>query len=148
MERYLVNSEDKKVHMSFSMLYYTRESLAFPTSFPHPPSPAGSIIGKKSAETLKSLVLDVKFGRGAFMKTKEEAEELAREMVNVGNGIGMKTTGKQCASGYIFLEILFLITNADVIYIYRKDRSVFLLEGSSFKLKSFFYKLTHKQLIS
>lgn len=79
------------------MLYYILGSLAFfSTYFVRPPSPTGSIIGKKSAETLKSLVLDVKFGRGAFMKTREEAEELAREMVEVGRGIGMKTTGKQC----------------------------------------------------
>jgi pyrimidine-nucleoside phosphorylase len=43
-----------------------------------------SIMSKKLAENLNRLVLDVKFGRGAFMKTKAEAEELAAAMTSVG----------------------------------------------------------------
>jgi len=51
-----------------------------------------SIMSKKLAESLDRLVLDVKFGRGAFMKTRKEAEELAAAMTQVGNLMGVKVT--------------------------------------------------------
>jgi pyrimidine-nucleoside phosphorylase len=47
-----------------------------------------SIMSKKLAEGIDSLVLDVKFGKGAFMKTKEDALTLARAMVEVGRAAG------------------------------------------------------------
>jgi thymidine phosphorylase len=53
-----------------------------------------SILSKKSAEGLDALVLDVKFGSAAFMKTLEEARALARSMVEVGNGCGIKTVAQ------------------------------------------------------
>jgi pyrimidine-nucleoside phosphorylase len=51
-----------------------------------------SIMSKKLAESLDRLVLDVKFGSGAFMKTRKEAEELAGAMTQVGNLMGVKVT--------------------------------------------------------
>lgn len=42
---------------------------------------SASIISKKVAESLDVLVLDVKIGRGAFLKTEKEARELAIRMV-------------------------------------------------------------------
>ncbi|HVF70987.1 MAG TPA: thymidine phosphorylase [Chthoniobacterales bacterium] len=51
-----------------------------------------SIMSKKLAESLDRLVLDVKFGSGAFMKTRKEAEELADAMTRVGNLMGVKVT--------------------------------------------------------
>ncbi len=48
----------------------------------------GSILSKKLAEGIDALVLDVKFGRGAFMKTKDEARRLAEALVAVGRAGG------------------------------------------------------------
>jgi pyrimidine-nucleoside phosphorylase len=50
----------------------------------------GSILSKKLAEGIDALVLDVKFGRGAFMKTKADARQLAEALVNVGRAGGKK----------------------------------------------------------
>ncbi|MGL6258360.1 thymidine phosphorylase [Vibrio sp. WXL103] len=51
-----------------------------------------SILSKKLAAGLESLVMDVKVGSGAFMPTYQESEELARSIVAVANGAGTKTT--------------------------------------------------------
>ncbi|WP_423760269.1 thymidine phosphorylase [Burkholderia sp. NLJ2] len=51
-----------------------------------------SILSKKLAAGLDGLVMDVKVGSGAFMPTVEQSAELARSIVDVGNGAGMKTT--------------------------------------------------------
>lgn len=51
-----------------------------------------SILSKKLSAGLQGLVLDVKWGSGAFMATLEEARELAESLVLVANGAGLKTT--------------------------------------------------------
>ena len=52
---------------------------------------ASSVMSKKLAEGARSLVLDVKVGRGAFLKTEAESRELAATMVGLGNASGIPT---------------------------------------------------------
>jgi len=49
-----------------------------------------SVMSRKLAENLDRLVLDVKFGSGAFMKTRKDAEQLAAAMTSVGESMGVK----------------------------------------------------------
>jgi pyrimidine-nucleoside phosphorylase len=51
-----------------------------------------SILSKKLAEGIDALVLDVKVGRGAFMKTEEDARKLARSLVRVGTLAGKRVS--------------------------------------------------------
>ena len=51
-----------------------------------------SIMSKKLAEGLDALVLDVKVGSGAFMKTLDQARELAQSLVETGRRMGVRTT--------------------------------------------------------
>jgi thymidine phosphorylase len=51
-----------------------------------------SILSKKLAAGLQSLVLDVKTGNGAFMASRDEARALAQSLAAVANGAGLKTT--------------------------------------------------------
>ncbi len=52
---------------------------------------ASSIMSKKLAEGIDALVLDVKFGSGAFMKEQEEARKLAETLVGIGEKFGKET---------------------------------------------------------
>src|SRR5438034_9560128 len=52
---------------------------------------SASIMSKKIAEGIEALVMDVKCGRGAFMKRREDARKLAELIVSIGNANGVRT---------------------------------------------------------
>jgi thymidine phosphorylase len=52
---------------------------------------SASIMSKKIAEGIDALVLDVKSGSGAFMKTEADSRRLAESLVSIGNASGVRT---------------------------------------------------------
>ncbi|MDD4278592.1 MAG: thymidine phosphorylase, partial [Candidatus Sumerlaeales bacterium] len=69
------------------MLYSLRDVTA---TVPSVPLISASIISKKFAAGVQSLLLDVKAGSGAFMKTTADAEKLALALKHTGEGLGME----------------------------------------------------------
>jgi pyrimidine-nucleoside phosphorylase len=69
-------------------LYALRDVTA---TVPSIPLITASILSKKLSEGLDCLVLDVKWGTGAFMKSLHEAQELARSLLDVATQMGVKT---------------------------------------------------------
>ncbi|MBY3243925.1 thymidine phosphorylase [Rhizobium laguerreae] len=70
-------------------LYAVRDVTATVDSIP---LITASILSKKLAAGLETLVLDVKVGNGAFMADRDQAEILAQSLVEVANGAGVKTS--------------------------------------------------------
>jgi pyrimidine-nucleoside phosphorylase len=81
-------SQSLKLNPADRYLYAIRDVTA---TVPHHALIVSSILSKKSIEDLDALVLDVKYGSSAFMKTTEQAELLASWLHKVSTMLGMKT---------------------------------------------------------
>jgi pyrimidine-nucleoside phosphorylase len=85
----VITGASERIVPADKRLYALRDVTA---TVPSIPLITASILSKKTAESLTALVLDVKFGSGAFMQTEADARALAASLVNTGKHLGVKTS--------------------------------------------------------
>jgi pyrimidine-nucleoside phosphorylase len=86
---FAMTGQTKDIVPADRLLYALRDVTGTVDSIP---LITASILSKKAAEGTEALVLDVKYGSGAFMKKAEDGEKLARSLVDTGVALGMKIT--------------------------------------------------------
>lgn len=84
-----IASQTAKLAPADGKLYALRDVTATVDSMP---LIASSVVSKKIASGANNIILDVKYGSGAFMKTADEAQKLSDIMVQVGKNLGKKIT--------------------------------------------------------
>ena len=85
---YAMAGQTAEIAPADKKIYALRDATA---TVPTIPLIVASIMSKKLAEGLDSLVLDVKTGKGAFMREFDDSKKLAKAMVETGNSCGVKT---------------------------------------------------------
>ncbi len=84
----VIASQSAQMIPADKTLYAVRDVTSTVSSLP---LITGSIVSKKASEGLSALILDIKVGSAAFMKTIEQAEELAHSMIETAEGLGIQT---------------------------------------------------------
>lgn len=110
--------QTKEICPADKKIYALRDVTATVESLP---LICASIMSKKLAEGIDGLVLDVKFGSGAFMKTFDQARTLAKALMSIGQGYGKKVTalltsmdqplGRYAGNGWEVFECLEILNN-------------------------------------
>ncbi|MGA1839317.1 MAG: thymidine phosphorylase [bacterium] len=85
----VISGQTPQIAPADRIMYNLRHSTSTVESIP---LICASILSKKFAAGSKSLVFDVKCGNGAFMKTMDEAEDLAKNLIEVGKAMGKTVT--------------------------------------------------------
>jgi pyrimidine-nucleoside phosphorylase len=86
-----ISRQTEEIAPTDSILYAIRDVTA---TVPCIGLITASILSKKAAEGIQALVLDVKYGRAAFMQHSEDARKLAQSMVRVGTELGIDVTSQ------------------------------------------------------